>query len=73
MLGKTGSLNITDPKITGLANTFYSDTVGWIFAAVIVAAYGGVLAIGYRAGWPPTSPTPALLRRSSASSSSPRW
>ncbi len=48
VLGKTGSLNITDPKITGLANTFYSDTVGWVFAAVIIAAYGAVLALGYR-------------------------
>jgi D-xylose transport system permease protein len=48
VLGKTGSLNITDPKITGLANTFYSDTVGWIFAAVIICAYGAVLALGYR-------------------------
>ena len=35
VLGSTGSINITDPKITGLANTFYSDTVGWIFAAVV--------------------------------------
>jgi D-xylose transport system permease protein len=48
VLGKTGSLNITDPKITGLANTFYSDTVGWIFAAVIIGVYGAVLALGYR-------------------------
>jgi len=48
VLGKTGSLNITDPKITGLANTFYSATVGWIFAAVVIAAYGAVLGLGYR-------------------------
>ena len=48
VLGKTGSLNINDPVITGLANTFYSDSVGWIFAAVIVGAYGAVLALGYR-------------------------
>ena len=48
VLGKTGSLNINDPKITGLANTFYSDTVGWIFAAVIIAAYAAVVALGYR-------------------------
>ena len=48
VLGKTGSLNITDPKITGLANIFYSDTVGWIFAAVIIAAYAAILALGYR-------------------------
>ena len=48
VLGSTGSLNITDPKITGLANTFYSDTVGWIFVAVGLLAYGAVLTFGYR-------------------------
>ena len=32
VLGKTGTVNITDDKITGLAGTFYSDTVGWIVA-----------------------------------------
>jgi D-xylose transport system permease protein len=48
VLGETGSLNINDPKITGLANIFYSDTVGWIFAAAIIAAYGAVLGTGYR-------------------------
>jgi D-xylose transport system permease protein len=48
VLGSTGTLNITDPKITGLANTFYSDTVGWVFAAVVIAVYAGVVLIGYR-------------------------
>jgi len=48
VLGSTGSINLTDPKITGLANTFYSAAVGWIFAALAIAAYGAVLAIGYR-------------------------
>jgi D-xylose transport system permease protein len=48
VLGKTGSLNINDPVITGLANIFYSDTVGWIFAAVIIGVYGAVLGLGYR-------------------------
>jgi len=48
VLGSTGSINLTDPKITGLANTFYSETVGWIFAAAIVAAYGAVLLLGHR-------------------------
>src|SRR5437763_7422750 len=38
VLGSTGTINITDSKITGLANTYYSDTVGWIFAAVVVGA-----------------------------------
>jgi D-xylose transport system permease protein len=66
VLGKTGSLNINDPKITGLANTFYSDTVGWIFAAVIIVAYGAVLAGGYRrrvaAGLGDRTPLPLLVR-----------
>ena len=48
VLGSTGSINLTDPKITGLANTFYSETVGWIFAALIVAGYGAVLLFGHR-------------------------
>jgi D-xylose transport system permease protein len=48
VLGSTGSINLTDPKITGLANTFYSDTVGWIIAAVVVAGYGAVLFFGHR-------------------------
>jgi D-xylose transport system permease protein len=48
VLGSTGSINLTDPKITGLANTFYSDTVGWIIAAVVIAGYGAVLFLGHR-------------------------
>jgi D-xylose transport system permease protein len=48
VLGSTGSINLTDSKITGLANTFYSDTVGWIFAAVVIGGYGAVLLLGHR-------------------------
>jgi D-xylose transport system permease protein len=48
VLGSTGTLNITDPKITGLANTFYSDTAGWVFSVVAIAAYAGTVLIGYR-------------------------
>jgi D-xylose transport system permease protein len=48
VLGSTGSININDPKITGLANTFYSDAVGWIFAVLVIAAYAGVVMAGYR-------------------------
>ena len=66
VLGQTGSLNITDPKITGLANIFYSDTVGWIFAVVVVAAYGALTAVGYRrrvaAGLEDTNPLPLIVR-----------
>ncbi len=41
VLGETGTVNLTDSKITGLANTFYSDTFGWVVAAVVIAAYAG--------------------------------
>jgi D-xylose transport system permease protein len=48
VLGSTGSINLTDPVITGLANTFYSEAVGWIFAAIVVGLYGAVLFFGHR-------------------------
>jgi D-xylose transport system permease protein len=48
VLGSTGSINLTDPKITGLANTFYSDTVGWVMAVVAIVSYGAVLLLGHR-------------------------
>jgi D-xylose transport system permease protein len=66
VLGSTGSINLTDPKITGLANTFYSDAVGWTFAVIAIAAYGGVLALGYRrrvaAGLEGESPASQVVR-----------
>jgi D-xylose transport system permease protein len=48
VLGSTGSINLTDPVITGLANTFYSETVGWVFAAIVIGLYGAVLLLGHR-------------------------
>jgi D-xylose transport system permease protein len=39
VLGPTGSINLTDPRIVGLANTFYSPTVSWIIAAAAIALY----------------------------------
>lgn len=48
VLGSTGSINVDDPKITGLANTFYSDTVGWVIAAVVIALYAGFALLGNR-------------------------
>jgi len=66
VLGSTGSININDPKITGLANTFYSDAVGWIIAVVVIAAYAGVVLSGYRSrvahGLTGESMTPLLVR-----------
>jgi D-xylose transport system permease protein len=41
VLGETGTVNITDSKITGLANAFYSDTFGWVVAVVVIAVYAG--------------------------------
>ncbi|MFL5820114.1 MAG: sugar ABC transporter permease [Solirubrobacteraceae bacterium] len=41
VLGETGTINLTDPKLTGLANTFYAPTVGWIVALVVIGAYAG--------------------------------
>ncbi|HEY6891973.1 MAG TPA: sugar ABC transporter permease [Solirubrobacter sp.] len=37
VLGTTGTLNITNPTITGLTSTFFSDVVGWVLAAVGIA------------------------------------
>ena len=51
VLGDTGTINLTNDTIVGLANTFYSSTVGWILAAIVIAAYAlsGVLERGRRA------------------------
>jgi D-xylose transport system permease protein len=48
VLGSTGTVNITDSKITGLANTFYGDTTSWIIGIVCIAAYAGVTLWAYR-------------------------
>jgi D-xylose transport system permease protein len=48
ILGDTGSVNITDGKIVGLANHFYSDAAGWVMAAVVIAAYAGSTLWGLR-------------------------
>jgi D-xylose transport system permease protein len=42
VLGETGTVNINDPKILGLTNTFYSDTVGWILALIAIGAYAAL-------------------------------
>jgi D-xylose transport system permease protein len=39
VLGGTGTVNLTDDKITGLTQTFYGDTVAWIMAVVVIGAY----------------------------------
>jgi D-xylose transport system permease protein len=42
VLGETGTVNLNDPKITGLTSTFYSDTVGWIMALVVIGVYAAL-------------------------------
>ncbi len=46
VLGETGTVNITDPKITGLTSTFYDGATGWIIAIVGIAAYAAMVVIG---------------------------
>jgi D-xylose transport system permease protein len=43
VLGETGTINITDPKVTGLTNTFYGDTFGWTLAVLAIAATAAMI------------------------------
>jgi D-xylose transport system permease protein len=66
VLGSTGTINITDPKVVGLANIFYGETVGWIMAAVVIVGYGSIAAFGFRkrvaAGLADNNPLPVIVR-----------
>jgi D-xylose transport system permease protein len=46
VLGETGTVNITDPKIVGLTSTFYSDAFGWILALVAIALTAALSLMG---------------------------
>jgi D-xylose transport system permease protein len=48
ILGDTGSVNVTDGKIVGLANHFYSDAAGWAFAAIVIVAYAATALVSLR-------------------------
>jgi D-xylose transport system permease protein len=48
VLGDTGTVNLTDDRIVGLANTFYSEGVGWVIGLAVIVAYAGVGLWGYR-------------------------
>jgi D-xylose transport system permease protein len=66
VLGKTGTVNIDDDKIVGLAGTFYSDAVGWAIAIVGIAAFAGLTLLSrqrrLKAGLQ-APPLPSLLLR----------
>ncbi len=48
VLGTTGTINITDPTITGLTSTFYEGATGWAIAIVGFAIYAAVTLVGWR-------------------------
>jgi D-xylose transport system permease protein len=48
VLGTTGTINITDPKITGLTSTFYEGATGWAIAIVGIAVYAAVSLLAWR-------------------------
>lgn len=48
VLGATGTINLTDPAITGLTSTFYDGPVGWTVAIVGIAVYAAVMLAGWR-------------------------
>ncbi len=48
VLGDTGTVNLRDPIITGLAGTFFPPLVGWIVAALVIAIYAGSVLLSRR-------------------------
>jgi D-xylose transport system permease protein len=48
ILGDTGTINVTDSKITGLANTYYSDAVGLTMALVAIGVYAAATLWAWR-------------------------
>jgi D-xylose transport system permease protein len=46
VLGETGTVNITDPKIVGLTSTFYSDAFGWILALIAIVLTAALSLMG---------------------------
>jgi D-xylose transport system permease protein len=66
VLGETGTVNITDSKVTGLTTTFYSETVGWVFAVIAIGAFAAFNLVGrqrrMRAGLPAAPLGQVVLR-----------
>jgi D-xylose transport system permease protein len=48
VLGETGTVNITDPVVTGLTSTFYDGATGWAIAIVGIAVFAAVTLLGLR-------------------------
>lgn len=48
VLGDTGTINLRDPLITGLAGTFFAVPIGWLLAALVVVAYATAILLEKR-------------------------
>jgi D-xylose transport system permease protein len=46
VLGRTGSINITNKGILRVANTFYGSAITWTAAVLVIAVYGGFTLVG---------------------------
>ena len=66
VLGNTGTINLSDKFISGLANTFYVPLDTWILAVVVIAVYGGTRLWEFRqrsAAGLPVPPVRTLITR----------
>jgi D-xylose transport system permease protein len=48
VLGETGTVNLTDPEVTGLTSTFYEGTTGWAIAIIGIAIFAAVTLLSLR-------------------------
>jgi D-xylose transport system permease protein len=66
VLGDTGTVNLTDPTIVGLANTFYMPLDAWLLALLVAAAYAATKLLERRrrvAAGLPTQPPQTIVTR----------
>lgn len=60
VLGTTGTINLRDPFITGLAGTFFKEPlIGWLIAALLVIGYGLTLIFDRRRRLASNLPAPS--------------
>jgi len=66
VLGDTGTVNLTDPTIVGLANTFFISRDAWLLALLVAAAYAATKLLERRrrvAAGLPTQPPLTIVTR----------
>jgi D-xylose transport system permease protein len=66
VLGDTGTVNLTDPAIVGLANTFFMSLDAWLLALLVAAAYAATKLLERRrrvAAGLPTQPPRTIVTR----------